>query len=152
MILQPDLTIDTTNMSTVLASILILTLAALGYMYKIQLTQHKEALLNKDDIIKAKDETINKITEAKKLAEDRLDKEQEYTKQTAVQVTGVLKDNTTALIHLSKTSDQIIEIKPTIEKSNDIIKSLTQHNKEMIANQQTIINNQSKFIPNGKGS
>ena len=146
MISTTPVPIDTTNSTTILASFLGVALLALGYLYTTQLSQHKDSLKNKDDIIKAKDETINKISEAKKLAEDKLDKEQEYTKQTAIQVTGVLKDNTTALINLSKTSDQIIEIKPTIEKSNDIIKSLAQHNKE------TIINNQSKFIPDGKGS
>lgn len=146
MILQPNLTIDTTNMSTVLASFLGIVSLALIFVYRTYVAQHKEALINKDLIIKAKDETINRITEAKKLAEDRLDKEQEYTKQTAIQVTGVLKDNTIALINLSKTSDQIVEIKPTIEKSNDIIKNLAEHNKEMLANQQTILQNQHKFF------
>ena len=146
-----DTNLDTSSMVALLASIVGILVVALGYLYNNQLKQHASILGAKDLIIVAKDFTIKAIQDEKKIAQDKLSNEQVYVKQSSIDMMSFMKDVNSSLIDLNKSSDKVLDLKPIIERSKEIIDAIESHQKKILEeNQKIIISNQSKFIKDGR--
>lgn len=129
--------IDVTSTSTVLGSILGAALLAISVLYYQQIASHKSQITAKDVVIASKDLIIIVHEKTAKDAVERLIKEQEYIKEMAVKLVGVVKDNGTAVTDLTKSTDKL----------DVVIQDIKKHQEETLRkNQEKILNNQDRFI------